>query len=305
MPNQPNLSVGIVIPTLNAQNDLEKNLKVIDQKQNIVLVVDSNSSDKTLEIAKKYKCKISIENNFNHGLTRERARKILNTDIVVFLTQDAYIESQESINRLVKPIKDGKASIAYGRQIPRKNSSIFESFPIHFNYPNLSNIRSIESVKENGVYTFFCSDNFGAYLNKDLDEIGGFEYILTGEDYVACTHLLLNGKKVAYVSEATAEHSHSFSLLKNFRRYFDTGLIRGERPYIQELVGHANSRGAKLTKLFFKKILNEKPHLIFYAFFETVFKYLGFKIGFQVGFYGTKLPSQFKKLFSNQKYFWN
>ena len=137
MPNQPNLSVGIVIPTLNAQNDLEKNLKVIDQRQNVVLVIDSNSSDKTLEIAKKYKCKISIENNFNHGLTRERARKILNTDIVVFLTQDAYVESQESINRLVKPIKDGKASITYGRQIPRKNSSIFESFPIHFNYPNL------------------------------------------------------------------------------------------------------------------------------------------------------------------------
>ena len=125
MPSQPNLSVGIVIPTLNAQNELEKNLKVIDQRQNVVLVIDSNSSDKTLEIAKKYKCKISIENNFNHGLTRERARKILNTDIVVFLTQDAYIESQESINRLVKPIKDGKASITYGRQIPRKNSSIF------------------------------------------------------------------------------------------------------------------------------------------------------------------------------------
>ena len=54
-----------------------------------------------------------------------------------------------------------------------------------------------------------------------MDEKGWFEYIITGEDYVACAHLLLNSKKVAYVTEAIAEHSHSFSLVENFRRYFD------------------------------------------------------------------------------------
>ena len=114
-----------------------------------------NSSDRTVG-TKEYKCKIATENNFNHGLTREKARKILNTDIVVFITQDAYIESQESINRLVKPIKEGKASITYGRQIPRKNSSIFEYFPVNFNYPELSNTRSIENLSKDGVYTFFA-----------------------------------------------------------------------------------------------------------------------------------------------------
>lgn len=304
MSNNTQLSVGLVIPTFNAQKHLEKNLKVIDQKQNEVLIIDSNSSDKTIEIAKKYKCNISSENNFNHGLTREKARKILKTDIVVFITQDAYIESQESINLLVKPIKEGIASITYGRQIPRKNSSIFESFPVSFNYPEVSNIRSIENISKDSVYTFFCSNNFGAYLNKDLNEIGGFEYILTGEDYVACTHLLLNGKKLAYVSKAKVEHSHNFSLAENFRRYFDTGLIRGERPYIQELVGSTNGRGAKLTKLFFKKIFKERPHLIIYAFIETVVKYLGFKIGFFVGSYGSNFSSKFKMFLSNQKYFW-
>lgn len=304
MSNNTQLSVGLVIPTSNAEKHLKKNLKVIDQEQNKVLVIDSNSSDRTVEIAKEYKCKIATENNFNHGLTREKARKILNTDIVVFITQDAYIESQESINRLVKPIKEGKASITYGRQIPRKNSSIFEYFPVNFNYPELSNTRSIENLSKDGVYTFFCSNNFGAYLNKDLNEVGGFEYILTGEDYVACTHLLLTGKKVAYVSKAIVEHSHNFSLSENFRRYFDTGFIRGERPYLQELAGNANGRGAKLTKLFFKKIIKEKPHLIFYAFIETVVKFLGFKIGSFFGFYGSNFSSEVKMFLSNQKYFW-
>ena len=72
------------------------------------MVIDSNSSDRTVEIAKEYKCKIATENNFNHGLTREKARKILNTDIVVFITQDAYIESQESINQLVNQLRKEK-----------------------------------------------------------------------------------------------------------------------------------------------------------------------------------------------------
>lgn len=295
-----NLSVGIVIPTLNAEKDIEKNLKCIDQSKNKVLIIDSKSSDRTIEIAKKYNCFIALEEKFNHGSTRERARKILNTDIVVYLTQDAFLESQESIDLLIKPIKDGKASISYGRQIERKGSSIFESFPVNFNYPEKSNIRSISDINKYGVYTFFCSDNFGAYLNSHLDEIGGFEHILTGEDYFACSKLLLANKKVAYVADAIVEHSHDFTLLENFRRYFDTGYVRGERPYIQKLVGHANRRGAKLTKLFFIKILKDKPHLIFYAFLEVVFKYLGFKIGF----YGQNLPKYIKKILSNQKYFW-
>lgn len=304
MSNSTQLSVGLVIPTFNAEKHLEKNLKVIDQEQNKVLVIDSNSSDKTIEIAKEYKCQISTENNFNHGLTREKARKILNTDIIVFITQDAFIDSQESINRLVKPIKEGVASITYGRQIPKKNSSIFESFPRSFNYPEVSNIRSIENLSKDGMFTFFCSNNFGAYLNEDLNEIGGFEYILTGEDYVACTHLLLAGKKVAYVSKAIVEHSHYFTLSENFRQYFDKGFIRGERPYLQELAGNANRRGAKQTKLFFKKILKERPYLIFYAFIETVAKFLGFKVGYYVGVYESNFSLKFKMFLSNQKYFW-
>ena len=51
--------------------------------------------------------------------------KVINKDIVVFLTQDAYIRDQDSIDALVAPIKDSNASISYGRQVPRVGSSIF------------------------------------------------------------------------------------------------------------------------------------------------------------------------------------
>ena len=103
-----------------------------------------------------------------------------------------------------------------------------------------------------------------------------------------------------YVSDAHVIHSHKFSLIENFKRMFDTGYVRGERKYIQDLVGHADSRGAKLTISMFKKIIKEKPQILPYAILQTTLKYLGFKIGY----YGTNLPIKLKKFLSGQKYYW-
>ena len=163
-----NLSIGIIIPTLNAENDLEVILPMISNKKYKILIIDSKSTDSTVDIAKKYNAEIIFEDHFNHGATREKARKIINTDIVVFLTQDAYLEDSEQIEKLIKPLQDGISSIAYGRQNPRKGASVFESFPILFNYNDNASVRSMSDIDKHGVYTFFCSNNFGAYLNKTL-----------------------------------------------------------------------------------------------------------------------------------------
>tara|TARA_B100000242_G_scaffold279927_1_gene238826 strand:- start:2278 stop:3183 length:906 start_codon:yes stop_codon:yes gene_type:complete len=293
-------SIGIIIPTLNAENDLKEIFKYLNFDKFKVLIIDSNSTDNTKKISKNYNCEFVIENNFNHGSTRERARKILSTDIVVYLTQDAHLFSHDSIDELIKPLLNGEASMAYGRQLPRKNSSIFESTPVEFNYPNQSHFRSINDIKNYGVFTYFFSNNFSAYINSELDEIGGFKKVLTGEDYFACRKILKNGKIVAYVSSAKVYHSHNFSLLENFRRYFDTGYVRGKRKFIQSEVGHADYRGFELSKLLIKKVTSKNILLLPYALVEILFKYLGYKIGF----FGINLPILVKKKLSNQKYYW-
>lgn len=293
-------TVGVVIPTLNPDQIFEQNLEIINSEKFKILIIDSNSSKDVESIAKKNNAIFVKENNFNHGSTREKARKILKTDIVIFMTQDAKLLSERSIFNLIRPIIDGKVSVTYGRQIPAENADLLESFPVNFNYPKKSNIRSLDDIKEYGVEIFFCSDVFSAYLNKDLDSVGGFDHILTGEDYFMCYKLLLGNKAVAYVSDAHVIHSHNFSLIENFKRMFDTGYVRGERKYIQDLVGHADSRGVKLTISMFKKIIKEKPQILPYAILQTTLKYLGFKIGY----HGTNLPIKLKKFLSGQKYYW-
>jgi len=294
---------SIIILTLNAEKEIENILQKLNFDKYNILIIDSESDDDTVKICQNYNCQIEVikRSDFNHGVTREYARALTDSEIVIFMTQDAIPSNQKVIDILIEPIKDGKASVSYARQMPKEKANIFESFPREFNYGDKSHIRSIQNVDDFGVYTFFCSNSCAAWSNSALDEIGGFKNTLTNEDYFACAELLINGYKVAYVSEAVVTHSHKYTLLQEFQRMFDTGYVRAEKPWIQDAVGHASKRGSEYFRALIKKLTIEKPYLIPYAFVHTAIKYLGYK----AGYYSINFPSWFKKLCSEQKYYWN
>lgn len=297
------IKISVVILTLNAKSTIAQVLENINCSKYNVIVLDSSSNDKTIEICKQYNCKIRIidRKDFNHGATRELARRITNSHIIVFLTQDAIPLNMNSIDELISPIINNEAHVAYARQIPKDKSPILEAFPREFNYPSSDELRSIKDVDKYGVKTFFCSDSCAAWSNSALDEIGGFSPTLTNEDYLTCAKLLLNGFKVAYVSKAIVYHSHSYSLKEEFQRMFDTGYVRAENPWIQDAVGNANKLGAKYFKVLINKLIKENPLLIPYAFAQTAMKFIGYKIGYR----STIFPRWFKKLCSGQKYYWD
>ena len=225
----------------------------------------------------------------------------MQTEIVVFFTHDAIPLSRGLVKSLIKPIIKGKAAVSYARQIPRPGSTIFESFPREFNYGEQYQLRSKSDINTYGVYTFFCSNSCAAWSNIALDEVGGFSPTLTNEDYITCAKLLMNKYKVAYVPEAVVTHSHDYTLKQEFQRMYDTGYVRSERLWIQELVGSANKRGSIYFQKLIIKLWRESPLLIPYAIIQTLVKLLGYKIGFR----SLKFPEYFKKFFSGQKYYWD
>jgi rhamnosyltransferase len=243
-------------------------------------VIDSSSTDGTAELANELGIAVEVipKHEFNHGLTREKARQLLNVDIVVMMTPDAYAQ-ENLLEQLIQPILDQKASIAYARQIPHNPSSFFEAFPREFNYPKNSHIRSIEDKNEYGAYLYFCSDSCAAYSMKALDSIGGFKKVVLGEDTLAAAQLLHKGHRIAYVAEAVVCHSHSYTLKQEFKRYYDTGLARAQyRQFIGEAALDA-SRGREFVRAMFKKLIKEKPYLIPYAVLNTAAKWLGYTMG--------------------------
>jgi rhamnosyltransferase len=260
------------------------------------------SSDRTCKIASQFdgvSIHVIDQKDFNHGATRELARSILGTDIVVFLTQDV-LPSPGFLQPLIEPILNGRAVATYARQVPHEGAGFFEAFPRYFNYPVESHCRTIEDAKEFGVYTFFCSDSASAYCSQAVSSIGGIQPVLTNEDYFTVARLLVDGGAVCYVAESVVQHSHRYTIIQEFQRYFDTGYVRGQEAWVQQLVGNAESRGSDFVTAMFKELVSSRPHLLPYAIFQTFAKWIGYRIGF----HGSKLPLPLKIRFSSQKYFW-
>ncbi|MDD4353858.1 MAG: glycosyltransferase, partial [Candidatus Nanoarchaeia archaeon] len=90
--------ISIIMPTLNEEQYIERSLKCLkNQKTNIhyeIIVCDGLSTDKTVEIAKKYADKIVFEpkkgiaNGRNTGIKNSQGKYIINVDADTFYPKD-------------------------------------------------------------------------------------------------------------------------------------------------------------------------------------------------------------------------
>lgn len=298
------MSIGVVFITHRAVKHLPYCLPPFIQSplNPRILVVNSSAGDGTIELAHKMGVDTLLipRSEFNHGTTRERVRKYLNTDIVVMMTPDAYAVDHSVLEKLVQPLMKGLAAVSYARQIPHEGAGLLESFPRAFNYPPASQIRSFEDIKKYGIFTYFCSDACAAYLNTALDEVSGFPPVLFGEDTCAVAALLKKGHSIYYAAEAVVRHSHAYTLKQEFKRHFDIGLSRREYSHLLKEAGKDSERGRIFAKQLLAYIIKENPKLLPQAMLQTLFKWLGYKIGSS----SLKAPLWFKKKCSSQDFYW-
>jgi GT2 family glycosyltransferase len=297
-------SIGVIFITHTAKKHLIHCLPpfIHSPLKPRVLVVNSSSHDGTVELAQSLGAETLLipRPQFNHGATREMARRYLNSDIVVMLTPDAYPLDSQLLERLVQPLLKGTASIAYARQIPHDGADFFEAFPRHFNYPEKSELRRYADIPLYGVYTFFCSNTCAAYRNAALDEIGGFEPLLFGEDTIAVAKLLQKGHAIAYVADAIVKHSHRYTLKQEFKRHFDIGLARAQQKTLLKLAGKDSKRGVQFSKQMLRHLACHQPHLLPYGCLQIALKWFGYKIGQA----SLNAPLWLKKSFSSQDFYW-
>ena len=279
-----NIPVSIIIPTYNAGKEFENLVLMIKtQTANIrqVLVIDSSSTDETVNIAQKYGFAVEIikKSEFGHGKTRQYALEKVKTEIVVFLTQDALLYDEFSIENLVRClISDEKIAAVYGRQMPYENTGILGKFALLYNYPPISKINNFDDRKIRGLKTAFLSDSFSAYKRMPLNKIGGFPDVNFGEDTFVAAKLLMNGYKTAYCADAKVYHSHCYSLLQDYKRSKEIGQFHKQEKWLLENFGKAEGEG-------FKFVVNEAKYLVkngkFYylpiAFLHNAVKYLGYR----------------------------
>ncbi|MGF1474911.1 MAG: glycosyltransferase family 2 protein [Geminicoccaceae bacterium] len=297
-------SVGVALVTYRARHHLARCLPpfLTSPVADRVLVVNSSSDDGTVEEAQAMGAEIMVvpRERFNHGATRNLARRHLATDITVMVTPDAYAEGADALARLVEPVAAGEAAVAYGRQLPRDGAGPIESFGRWFNYPPKSQRRRLADWPRYGAYTHFCSNAWAAWSNRALDEIGGFPHTLVSEETIAASKLLLRGYTIAYVAEARVRHSHPGGPVAEFRRHFDIGYAR--RAYEELLLARERdeTRGVQYVRSLLGHLLTTTPFHLPQALLEIAAKYAGYRFGLM----GRALPTGVCRLLSAQDFYW-
>lgn len=299
--------VGLIVPTLNAGNLWSQWLDAVSQQTYPIhrkLVVDSSSDDDTVALAadQGFETIIIARQEFNHGGTRQMAAEHLaDCELLVFLTQDALLATPEAISLLVGAFSRTQVSLAYGRQLPHKNAGVIGSHARIFNYSTESIIKSRADIPRMGIKTTFCSDSFACYRRSDLLAIGGFKSeLILGEDAQVAARFVLTDKQIAYVADAQVYHSHDYTVVQDFKRYFDIGVFHAQEADIFKQFGSASGEGVRFVKSELQYVGSRSPLLVLSIIIRTFAKYLAYKIGQRQHL----LPIALKRRFSMHTRYW-
>ena len=200
--------ISIVIRTLNEDAYLGELLNgIIDQDLPAAwavetIIVDSGSTDNTLDIAASFKCRILhiAKQDFTFGRSLNMGCDAADGDYLVIVSGHCVPASKTWLRELVKPIHDGLVDYSYGRQLGRDTTKYSETRVFEKYFPEGS------QVPQEGFFT----NNANSAIRRTTYRKYRFDEALTGlEDMHLAKHLVEDGGKVGYVAEAAVYHIHN------------------------------------------------------------------------------------------------
>jgi len=211
------VTVSIVIRTKNEEAFLPQTLEAIYTQQFSdfeVIVVDSGSTDSTLDIVREFGGITLIKippDQFTYGRAlnigiRESTQKIL-----VFLSAHAIPAGPGWLSNLLRHFDDPRVAAVYGRQLPHQNAYP----PVKVQY--LSCYKAKPRVHISADDHFFSNAN--AAVKRSLwEQIPFDEEIPYAEDQLWAKKILALGYRIIYEPEAAVFHSHNESLRRVYER---------------------------------------------------------------------------------------
>lgn len=286
-----NMNVCVIIPTCNG-GDIWRNcassLAVLKDIVTAIIVIDSESTDSTRESAEKYGFDvIGIKRReFNHGGTRNKAARYAiehyNADILMFLTQDAILQTPEhAVNSILNAFEcnDSLAAL-YGRQLPHDDANAIAKHARSNNYPSDGYCVSKINCHEKGLKAVFLSNSFSAYRASFFTKSRGFpENTILCEDMYYAALSLNAGYQLQYLPSVSVKHSHNYSPVEEFKRYFDIGVFHATETWIANEFGSATGEGRKFLISEFRYLVATNPLLIPMACLNNFMKIIGYKLG--------------------------
>ncbi len=223
------VKVSVLVLTKNGMPDIARCLKAVYSQQGVgsieVIVVDSGSTDETLEVVKGFQARIEQiqPRSFHHSRTRNFAAGLASGEILVFLSQDAIPSSDRWLEAMVANFSDPDVGAVYGRQVPRLGSSLEREDALDVVYGEQKVTK--DPAHRNGLgYKFYHFSDVNAAMRRNVWEATFFpEDLKVFEDLGIAKRILDAGWKIVYDPEACVFHSHDYTTAGLFKRYFDIG----------------------------------------------------------------------------------
>jgi|TARA_A100001518_G_C1226680_1_gene76922 glycosyltransferase involved in cell wall biosynthesis len=211
------MKASVVIRTYNEEKYLDRLLTGVLAQQSDrfdiePVIIDSGSTDRTLEIAEKHGCRVTHikKSDFTFGRSLNWGCKFASGDFLVFVSGHCFPVENNWLHELVSPLADGLCDYSYGRQMGKETTkySEYQHFAKHF--PEYS------KLPQEG---YFCN-NANAAITRAAWQRYKFDEELTGlEDMHLAKRLVADGGKVGYVSSAPVYHIHDESWQQVRTRY--------------------------------------------------------------------------------------
>ncbi|WP_456296411.1 glycosyltransferase [Vibrio sp. AK197] len=197
--------VSVVIRTYNEERYLEELLSAINNQKSKkfeieTVIIDSGSTDRTLDIANRFGCRITSikKEDFTFGRSLNDGCDFSLGKYFVFISGHCIPAHDLWIDNLVSPLLE-ECVYTYGRQLGRDTTKFSERQLFNKYFPNESRIPQVG---------FFCN-NANAAIRRDAWLAHRFNEELTGcEDMYLARLLVDSGKKIGYVSNAEVYHIH-------------------------------------------------------------------------------------------------
>ena len=199
----------------------------------VVIVIDSGSSDGTLEYVEAHPSVRLVQipsTEFGHGKTRNLALSLANTPFVAMLTHDAKPADYHWLASIVEPMLcDQSVAGVFGRHLAYENATPFtkRDLTMHFDHfltwPLVMGMEDPVRYKSDQGYRqvlHFFSDN-NACLRKSVWQDVPYPEVDFAEDQLWAKAVIEKGHKRAYAHDAAVFHSHDYSIRDTFRRSFD------------------------------------------------------------------------------------
>jgi rhamnosyltransferase len=267
-----------------------------------VLIIDSGSTDQTLEHVKQYP-QIRVHSippsEFGHGKTRNLGAQMTSRPTIVYLVQDATPATADFLERLATPLNEEGFAGVFGRQLPRPWTNRMERMFLGRTYPDHREVRACRADRRLGIKDIFFSNVCSAIRREVWKNIPFDESIIMSEDQLWARQVLLAGERILYEPRAVVLHSHNYRLKEVFKRNFDSGasLLGIAEDSFADMAGYELSHLWACTKeLAGGGDWWRLPYLFFYEVTRTV--------AFAAGQRAHLLPRSLKRKLSLHKYHW-